>query len=209
MNREQFENQWTQIRAVLRDKWSNLTDEDIRQINGRYEQLITKLQQRYGYTREMAEEELRSWMPERVKAYGHERERTYASSKEDEAWKKSKTDNKSALKWALACGIPLLLLAGYLAHEGTKTHDEFTSRAIPQTVVAENPADRSISQNIRQRLYDNGLVASDLENIRLEIQNGIVTIRGTVPTTQQRDSIQQIVENINGVRRVNNQLEVR
>ncbi|CDR33228.1 CsbD family protein [Criblamydia sequanensis] len=46
MNKDLFESQWSQIKPILRDKWSNLTDEDIRQINGRYDQLIAKIQQR-------------------------------------------------------------------------------------------------------------------------------------------------------------------
>jgi osmotically-inducible protein OsmY len=208
MNKEQFENQWPQIRAALREKWNHLTDEDIRQINGRYDQLITKLQQRYGYTREIAEEELRNWVFERARTYGHER--TYVPGREEDAWRARRSDSATGLKWALAAGLPLLLLAGYLAHQGARTYeDTFTGRQIPQTIVAESPTDRDISQNIRQGLYQNGVATADLENIRIEIVNGVVTIRGIVPSTQMRNSIQQIVENTPGVRRVNNQLEVR
>ncbi len=63
MNRDTFSNIWPQIKNFIQDKWPNLTDDDVRQINGSLDVLISKLQQKYGYTRESAEEEVRNWNP--------------------------------------------------------------------------------------------------------------------------------------------------
>ena len=54
---DQFRNQWNQIRGKLKEKWGKLTEDDIMQINGRLDQMISKLQARYGFERGKAEEE--------------------------------------------------------------------------------------------------------------------------------------------------------
>lgn len=45
---------WYKIRSQLCKWWSDLTDEDLDQVNGSQEQLIHILQERYSYTRNLA-----------------------------------------------------------------------------------------------------------------------------------------------------------
>jgi uncharacterized protein YjbJ (UPF0337 family) len=47
--------QWKQMKGKVREKWGDLTDDDLDMINGRREQLIGKLQERYGLARDAAE----------------------------------------------------------------------------------------------------------------------------------------------------------
>lgn len=61
MNKEQFEGQWHQIKGKIKEKWGRLTDDELSQINGKFEQFIGKLQKVYGYNKERAEEEIRNW----------------------------------------------------------------------------------------------------------------------------------------------------
>jgi uncharacterized protein YjbJ (UPF0337 family) len=61
MNRDTLKGQWTQLKGKIRQQWGKLTDDDITQIQGNAEQLIGKLQERYGYSREQAQRELDSW----------------------------------------------------------------------------------------------------------------------------------------------------
>lgn len=61
MNREQFEGGWHQLKGKIKEKWGKLTDDDIAVINGKYEQFIGKLQQKYGYSKEQAEKESNNW----------------------------------------------------------------------------------------------------------------------------------------------------
>ena len=39
--------------------WGKLTDDDLDKVAGKYDQLIGLLQEKYGYTREQAEEEFK------------------------------------------------------------------------------------------------------------------------------------------------------
>lgn len=211
MNKELFETQWAQNKTFIKDKFSNLTDEDIRQINGRYDQLINRLQQRYGYTREEAEAQLSNWTIDRARTYG---EKSYARGERetDETWRARSRDedNSSIFKWILGVGIPLLLLGSWLAYDSSRTADT-TNTAAGQnsTFMLETPEDRAISQNIlRAFVSNNQLSPAVRDSIRIETANGVVTVRGTVPTTQDRDLILSIVDRVSGIRQVNNQLQV-
>lgn len=58
MNEDILKSQWKQIRGQIKGWWSVLTDEDLDRINGRRDQLIGVLQQKYGFTKEEATREL-------------------------------------------------------------------------------------------------------------------------------------------------------
>jgi uncharacterized protein YjbJ (UPF0337 family) len=45
----------------VKEKWGKLTDDDVEVIAGKKEQLVGRLQERYGYSKEQAEKELNSW----------------------------------------------------------------------------------------------------------------------------------------------------
>jgi uncharacterized protein YjbJ (UPF0337 family) len=49
---------WRQLRGELRSWWGRLTADDIKQIGGQHDKLVRKLQERYGYTRERAQQEV-------------------------------------------------------------------------------------------------------------------------------------------------------
>lgn len=57
MNQDILKGKWKQLKGNLRKTWGKLTDDDVEQINGNYELLVGKLQERYGHTRELAEKE--------------------------------------------------------------------------------------------------------------------------------------------------------
>lgn len=59
MNKDLFEGKWNQVKGKVKEKWGKLTDNDLTQINGKRDQLVGKLQERYGYQKEQAERELR------------------------------------------------------------------------------------------------------------------------------------------------------
>lgn len=61
MNKDEFEGQWKIFKGKIKEKWGKLTDDDMSQINGKKDQLLGKLQERYGLTKEKAEEELDRW----------------------------------------------------------------------------------------------------------------------------------------------------
>jgi uncharacterized protein YjbJ (UPF0337 family) len=54
MNSDQFEGKWKQVKGQVREKWGKLTDDDIQIVGGRREQLIGRVQERYGVAKEEA-----------------------------------------------------------------------------------------------------------------------------------------------------------
>jgi uncharacterized protein YjbJ (UPF0337 family) len=62
MNRDIAEGKWKQIKGVLRDKWGKLTDDDYDQVSGKRDRLVGKIQERYGYAKDRAEQEVDSWI---------------------------------------------------------------------------------------------------------------------------------------------------
>lgn len=63
MNWEQAKGQWTQLKGLVRKKWGKLTDDDLDMIAGERERLAGVIQERYGITKEEAENEIASWNP--------------------------------------------------------------------------------------------------------------------------------------------------
>jgi uncharacterized protein YjbJ (UPF0337 family) len=58
MNTDIFEGQWRQMRGELRSWWGRLSDNDFEKIAGKKDRLIGMLQEKYGYTREAAQQEM-------------------------------------------------------------------------------------------------------------------------------------------------------
>ncbi len=63
MNRDTLKGQWTQLKGAIREQWGKLTNDDLDEIQGQSEQLIGKIQQRYGIARDEAERQLEAWTP--------------------------------------------------------------------------------------------------------------------------------------------------
>lgn len=61
MNKDTFQGNWNELKGKIKEKWGKLTDDDMTQIKGKRDQLLGKLQQRYGFAKEKAEEELVQW----------------------------------------------------------------------------------------------------------------------------------------------------
>jgi len=57
MNGDIFEGKWKETRGQIKEWWSKLTDEDLKQAGGKTDKIVALLQKRYGYTLEQAEEE--------------------------------------------------------------------------------------------------------------------------------------------------------
>jgi uncharacterized protein YjbJ (UPF0337 family) len=55
---ETFEHQWPQLKGQVKSWWDRLTDADLEQVGGKKTQLIQLVQQKYGYARERAEQEV-------------------------------------------------------------------------------------------------------------------------------------------------------
>jgi len=61
MNTDVIKGKWKQLSGTLKEKWGKLTDDDLQAADGHAEYLVGRLQERYGWTREKAEEEVRDF----------------------------------------------------------------------------------------------------------------------------------------------------
>ena len=61
MNTDVIKGKWKQLSGTMKEKWGELTDDDVQAADGHAEYLVGKLQERYGWTKEKAEEEVRDF----------------------------------------------------------------------------------------------------------------------------------------------------
>lgn len=61
MNQEQLKGKWNQLVGETKKKWSKLTDDDIKEVDGERDKLVGKVQERYGKSKEEAEKEVDDW----------------------------------------------------------------------------------------------------------------------------------------------------
>ncbi|MBS4164525.1 Uncharacterized protein PRO82_001854 [Candidatus Protochlamydia amoebophila] len=73
---------------------------------------------------------------------------------------------------------------------------------------SETEADRAITQKIRQALVEEEVLSTNGKNVKIITINGIVTLRGPVNSEDEKNQISKKAKSINGVKNVDNQLEV-
>ena len=57
MNWDQLEGKWKQATGKVKEKWGKLTDSDLDVIRGQRDQLVGKIQERYGIAKEVAQKQ--------------------------------------------------------------------------------------------------------------------------------------------------------
>jgi uncharacterized protein YjbJ (UPF0337 family) len=58
MEWKDVERNWTEYKDRVQDRWDELTRDELDQIGGSYNDLVGKLQEKYGITQQQAEREL-------------------------------------------------------------------------------------------------------------------------------------------------------
>ena len=58
MNRDRIEGNWKLMKGKVKEQWGKLTDDDLDVINGQREQMIGRIQERYGCARDEAERQV-------------------------------------------------------------------------------------------------------------------------------------------------------
>ena len=62
MNADQVIGKWKQLSGELKAKWGKITEDDLTIVNGKSELIIGKLQERYGYSKEVAKKEFEDFI---------------------------------------------------------------------------------------------------------------------------------------------------
>ena len=61
MNTEELEGKWNQIKGEAKQRWGRFTDDEIDVIDGDYDKLVGKIQERYAKSKDEAKREVDSW----------------------------------------------------------------------------------------------------------------------------------------------------
>ncbi len=61
MNKDMLKGEWHLVKGKVKEKWGKLSDDDLTEVNGKREQLIGKIQKKYGLAKDQAEQELSEW----------------------------------------------------------------------------------------------------------------------------------------------------
>jgi hyperosmotically inducible periplasmic protein len=88
----------------------------------------------------------------------------------------------------------------------TRDRDERTATPLDQ---GESEGDRTITQHIRKAVTSNDTLSTNAHNVKIITQNGVVTLRGPVETPQEKSVVVAAAQGAPGVKRVDDQLEVK
>ena len=69
MNNDILSGKWKQIEGKVRENWGKLTGDDIEVIHGHREQLVGKIQERYGIARDEAERQVERFLKQQETQY--------------------------------------------------------------------------------------------------------------------------------------------
>jgi len=61
MNSDTIGGNWKQLKGKVKEQWGKLTDDDITVIEGKRDQLVGRVQERYGIAKDKAEEQVKAW----------------------------------------------------------------------------------------------------------------------------------------------------
>lgn len=62
MNKLQLTGNWNQLKGTIKEKWADLTDDDMLAIEADNDKLIGKIQERYGIRKEEAEKQVEAYL---------------------------------------------------------------------------------------------------------------------------------------------------
>jgi len=58
---QKIKGSWNQTKGAVKEQWGKLTDDDLMEIQGRRDQLVGKIQTRYGVSQAEAEAQVSGW----------------------------------------------------------------------------------------------------------------------------------------------------
>lgn len=89
-----------------------------------------------------------------------------------------------------------------------KNERDQTVSALTPGDQGESEADRTITQRARQNVIAEDGLSMNAKNVKIITRGGVVTLRGPVASQAEKLSVVQLVRSVEGVQRVDDQLEV-
>jgi osmotically-inducible protein OsmY len=93
--------------------------------------------------------------------------------------------------------------------DNTKTNErDHNTAALTPMDQGENEVDRTITQKVRQGVMKDDTLSMTAKNVKIITANSVVTLRGPVKSEKERSDIVALAQHVDGVKRVDNQLEI-
>ncbi|HXE20212.1 CsbD family protein [Castellaniella sp. UC4442_H9] len=61
MNKDTIKGNWLQYKGKVKEQWGKLTDDDLDVIDGKRDQLVGRIQERYGMTKDDVDRQIKTW----------------------------------------------------------------------------------------------------------------------------------------------------
>lgn len=112
---------------------------------------------------------------------------------------------------AMSLSMALALPAFAQSQSGTPSTDEGAMESSGRAAKtledeAATVADQALNQRIRQALSEDSTLITVVQKIHLDTDNGKVTLHGSVETDEQKADIAAKVQQVAGVKKIDNQL---
>jgi hyperosmotically inducible protein len=85
---------------------------------------------------------------------------------------------------------------------------ESQTSGAPTPATSASEADRQLTAQVQQQLQADAAFAAVAPNLQITAQNGTITLKGNVPSDQEKEKLEATIRNIAGVVSVNNRLQV-
>lgn len=77
------------------------------------------------------------------------------------------------------------------------------------TDTSNDKADIDLQALVRKTIVDDSTLSTSAKNVVIVVKGGAVTLRGTVPTADEKTRVTTLATNVAGVSNVDNQIEVK
>ena len=67
MNQDIIQGNWKQLKGKVRQQWAKLTDDDFDMIEGKRQELVGRIQERYGIARDQAEKDVDRFLDQQMR----------------------------------------------------------------------------------------------------------------------------------------------
>jgi osmotically-inducible protein OsmY len=106
----------------------------------------------------------------------------------------------------LGCTGLLLTVSGF-PQQPDNTRENKNSRPTAGQ-AKETKADRDLAAKIRKSVVDDKSLSTNAHNVKIIVENGVVTLRGPVDTSEEREAIQAKAKQLTNASDVHNELTV-
>ena len=114
--------------------------------------------------------------------------------------------------------LPLVIGAGCYSHQAAMARNPVVIAPVSESPAVRvypvapssttSPSDMQTAMGIRNAIEANPALKAALINADIEVNGGAVTLRGTVPTANDRETLRELVSKYPGVRSVEDDLGV-